>query len=102
MAKKVFKVKTIASAIAALAASAAPIPAGATVTTDADQAPGNSLNKFGDEGAGANSNVIVTAGEHLLGFTVATRSDGTVFAQHDSHASHSSHSSHSSHHSSSF
>lgn len=45
-------------------------------------------------------NVVVSTGRDLLGFTVDTRADGTIVAQHVSHESHASHASHSSHYSS--
>lgn len=40
------------------------------------------------------ANLLVSTGRDLLGFTVQSRTDGTIVAQHESHASHASHSSH--------
>ena len=44
----------------------------------------------------AKANLLITAGEELLGLIVNKAVDGTLVAQHESHSSHASHASHAS------
>lgn len=84
----------LAAALGALTAGA---PAAAQAAT-APQVP--DIANPAKQAAPETANVLVSTGRDLLGFTVDTRVDGTIVAQHVSHESHASHASHSSHYSS--
>jgi hypothetical protein len=97
MQKKPLVILPIATALAALATSVSPSPAGAATLQETDAAvtaPGAQADQS------ARPNVVVAAGEDLLGLIVLKQQDGTVVANHYSHVSHASHSSHHSHYSS--
>jgi hypothetical protein len=87
----------IAAALAALSTAAASDKASATAPQEADvttTVPAAVPVRAGQP------NMLVTAGEDLLGLVVSKNEDGTVVADHYSHVSHGSHGSHTSHYSS--
>lgn len=98
MSKTPIKLVSLASALAALSGTAGliPTPADAKVT-----APDSTDALKVDRANGPGPNMLISAGQDLLGMIVTKTSDGTVLAQHYSHYSHSSHASHASHYSSS-
>lgn len=83
----------VAAALAALSGlSVAPDTASAAATKGSETALTTQEAK--PDKVGAASNVLLSAGEDLLGLIVAKQADGSVVAQHSSHASHASHHSH--------
>jgi hypothetical protein len=87
----------IAAALAALSTVAAPDLTSAATPHDTDataMAPSTRSDQAG------RPNMLVTAGEDLLGLIVTKSKNGTVLADHYSHVSHASHASHHSHYSS--
>ncbi|WP_373143154.1 His-Xaa-Ser repeat protein HxsA2 [Mycobacterium marinum] len=94
--RKTTKVVNLATALGALAASAAvPEVANATNSDDASVAEASKTNA----GIETKTEVGLTRDEDLMSFTVHQNSDGMMASQHQSHYSHSSHASH---HSSSY
>jgi len=94
MTKKRVVILPLATALAALGASAAhaAAPGNAQDTTTRGDAKSTA--------AKLEPNVLFKVGEDLLGLVVTHNADGTVVAAHSSHHSHSSHASHRSHYSS--
>lgn len=79
----------LASALAALSASAATSEASAPANT-----PNSETNASEVKSVQGEANTIISNGEALMGFVVTDHADGTIVAQHVSHASHASHASH--------
>jgi hypothetical protein len=98
MSTKSRTILTVTAALAALSGVSVPVAANATapagseapIATEQSQRPAQS----------GQPNVLLTAGQDLLGLVVAKHADGGIVAQHYSHASHASHASHYSHYSS--
>jgi hypothetical protein len=96
--RKSMKVVNLATALGALAASAA-APAVADTAKSDEARIAENLTTNGESETKAEAKL--PRGEELMSFTVHRNSDGMMVPQHGSHASHSSHSSHVSHASSS-
>lgn len=87
------KVLSLATALAALAAPVAALPAAVEVA-DSD---GAQLATASNDELAPEVEAVFSGEVELMSFTVHQASDGTLFPQHGSHSSHSSHSSHVSH-----
>lgn len=93
--RKSTKIANLATALGALAASAAAPEVATDTVKSAEAQIAEDLTTKGDSETKAEAKP--SRGEELMSFTVHRNSQGMMVPQHGSHASHSSHSSHSSH-----